>query len=368
MREIFLHIICLSLFSFIILDIVDCQTLNEKLAKLFNRTDLLCPDVCLSYVEHHPYLRDEMECCVCLAQPFWILNSSSVGRLNISFLHDNTTNVAFNNTSNIDLYNVTSLYGNLTTIPSELCNINGLVYVDFSYNNISNLETISCIISLDTLILRGNHVKYLKNNVFDGMRFLRVVDLSYNGLSKIEPGLFFNFDGSLFFFDASNNCLKNIDVSNIIWDKQDYFGVTNFAYNEISIVTNVMDWTCDIHADLGHGGYVDFTNNSFTNVFDVTEVGFSDITLLGKLYFYSFDFRYNPWFCDYRIFPIANKSNIFNQILGSDYHLIHCHSPPEYNNKLANDFIKEQDLLICNISLADKCPPQCLVFINRAEI
>ncbi|CAC5410454.1 unnamed protein product [Mytilus coruscus] len=345
---------------------VDCQTLNEKLALLLKRNDLICPDEC-QYTPEHPYFEDDMECCVCLAQPYWMLNSSNVRLLNISFLQNNTPVIVYNNGSNVDLYNVTYQYGNLTTIPYDLCNINRIVYVDFSYNCISDLYLISCIRLLDTLILKGNHVKYLKNNVFSGMRYLRVVDLSYNKLGDIEQGLFLHIDGSLSYFDASNNLMENIDISNIIWDKQDYFCVANFSYNIIRNMTNLKGWSCDIHADLGHGGYVDFTNNNFTIFFNIVEMGFYDINLLGKLYFYSFDFRFNLWFCDCQFFPLTSKSNIANQILGSAHHGLKCHSPPEFKNKSVSDFIKEQDLLICNISFVDKCPPNCRCFYQPSR-
>ncbi|VDI27710.1 Hypothetical predicted protein [Mytilus galloprovincialis] len=361
-----LHNVCALLIGCIIWETVASQTLNEKLALLLNRDDLLCPEECL-FTHQHPYFRDDMECCMCLAQPFWMLNTSNVGQISVSFLQDNTPFVTVNNGTYVEFYNVTLQYGNLSTIPKELCNINGLVYIDFSYNHISVIDAMTCIKSLDTFILMGNRVRYLKNNVFSGMRYLRVVDLSYNELRNIEPGLFLHVDGSLSFFDVSNNFLENLDISNIIWEKQDYFCVSNFSFNVLRNMTNVMSWRCDIHADLGHGGYTDFTYNNFTHFVDIAEMGFYDITLLGKLYLYSFDFRFNRWMCDCRFFPLANKSNIANQILGSAHHGLKCHLPPEYKDRFVSEFIKEQDLLICNISFADKCPPNCRCFYQPSR-
>ncbi|XP_063448743.1 toll-like receptor 13 [Mytilus trossulus] len=366
MTKTYSHVVFVCCFVCFIIYTVDCQTLNEKLALLLNRNDLICPAEC-QYTAVHPYFEDDMECCVCFAQPYWMLNTSNVGLLSISFLQDDTPSIIYKNGSNFGLYNVSYQYGNLTFIPNDSCNISGIVYIDFSYNSISDLATISCISTLDTLILKGNSVKYLKNNVFSGMRYLRVVDLSYNKLRTIQPELLLHIDGSLLHFDVSNNLMENIDITNIIWDKQDYFCVANFSHNIIKHMTNLKGWSCDIHSDLGRGGYVDFTYNNFTIFLNIAEMGFYDINLLGKLYFYSFDFRFNLWFCDCRFFPLTSKSNIANQILGSAHHGLKCYSPSEFHNKSVSDFVKEQDKLICNISFADKCPPNCRCFYQPSK-
>lgn len=348
------------------LKISECSNLNEKLALLLKRNDLLCPDDCL-FTAEHPYFEDAMECCVCLAKPFWIVNSSSIVNLNISFLNENTPIISSKGESAVDQCAITYQYGNFTTLPEDLCNISNLVYVDFSYNYISGPDIISCLMTLDTLIIKGNRVTYLKTNVFSGMHFLRVVDLSYNILQIIEPGIFLNVDERLLHFDVSNNLLENIDISNIFRNKQDYFCVANFSFNAINRLTNVMRWSCNKDVDLGHGGYVDFENNNFTYIFNFAELGFSDATLLGKLNFYSFDFRFNLWFCDCRFFPMAKKADISHHILGSPHHGVKCHSPPEYKKKVIGEFILEQDLLICNISLAKKCPPHCRCFYQPSK-
>lgn len=199
------------------------------------------------------------------------------------------------------------------------------------------------------------------------MHYLRLVDLSYNALRYIEPELFLNMDGSLLHFDVSNNLLDNIDITNTVREKHDYFCIANFSYNVIYKLTNVIGWVCDKDRDLGRGGYVDFTNNNFTYFLNVAELGFYDITLLGKLYYYSFDFRFNNWFCDCRFFPVANKADISLQILGSPHHGIKCDSPPEYKNKAVGEVVRDKDLLICNISLAEKCPPRCRCFYQPSK-
>lgn len=243
-----------------ILHTAECQTskLNYKLALLLQRDDLLCPNECL-YTAEHPYFEEDMECCVCLAQAFCVFNSTIIKQLNISFLMDDTHIISNKNGSEADLYSVTLHSGNITTIPKDLCNINKLVSVDFSYNYISNLDTISCIMSLDTLLLKANRVTHLKNNVFSEMHYPRVVDLSYNALKYIEPEFFLNIDGSLIQFDVSNNMLDSIDISNTVRENHDYFCIANFSNNVINKLTNEMGWICDKEIDLGHGGYVDLT-------------------------------------------------------------------------------------------------------------
>ncbi|CAC5367123.1 unnamed protein product [Mytilus coruscus] len=241
--------------------------------------------------------------------------------------------------------------------------------MDFSYNEIKRIDNISCIKSLDTLKMRKNKIEYLTKDTFIGMKVLRNIDLSYNRLRYLEPGLLLNMAASLLNFDVSNNLLTTVDITNILWENQPAFCETDFSFNKITSISNQLDWTCKTNTQFGFGGYVNLSNNNLSHFVKFSEIGFRNLFFLGKLLSYGFDLRENNWICDCQMYFLASKSSILLDKVHRTYFEVTCQSPPELKNVLLIDIIKHQslDCLICNLTIADRCPPQCRCFYQPSR-
>ncbi|VDI79746.1 Hypothetical predicted protein [Mytilus galloprovincialis] len=341
--------------------VVSLMSSVEVFQLLFNRSDWHCPVTCDSGIEES----EIVSCCVCHVK----VKENTISTLNV--VYDDVSEEAVINEPNVshELYKIQHNFDGVQKLPINLCNFTGIVEIDFSFNEIANIDTISCVKGLEILSVYRNKLKYLKNDTFFGMKSLRYVDLSYNILKYIEPGLFMNMDGSLLWFDASYNLLTSMDVTNIVRTKQPGFCRADFSFNQISKLTNELRWECKEDTHIGYGGPVDFFGNSFSNFFEFSDLGFKNFFLLGKLLYYAFDFRGNKWTCDCRFYLFALKATLFEEKLDRDFYDLKCHSPSELKNVSLPELMKSNtlDLLICNISIADRCPPNCRCFYQPAR-
>lgn len=353
-----------TIFGFIMVcmfPVVNLMSSSEVFQLLFNRSDWYCPVTCDSYIEESAIA----SCCVCNVE----VKEKTMSTLNI--VYDEVSEEAIINEPNVshEFYKIQHKFDGVQKLPINLCNFTGIVEIDFSFNEIGNIDIISCVKGLEILSMYRNKIKYLKNDTFFGMNFLRYVDLSHNILKYIEPGLFMNMDGSLLWFDASYNLLTSMDVTNILRTKQPGFCRADFSFNQISKLTNELRWECKEDTQFGNGGLVDFFGNSFSDFFDFSELGFKNFFLFGKLLYYTFDFRGNKWTCDCRFYPFALKATLFAEKLDRDIYYLKCHSPSELKNVSLPELMKSKtlDLLICNLSIADRCPPNCRCFYQPAR-
>ena len=110
--------------------------------------------------------------------------------------------------------------------------------MDLSFNKIETLDGINCLGILDTLIVKGNELTYIANDTFAGMIMLRVLDLTLNKITYMEPGTLAAQGTEIFYVDFSENSLKSLDVSNLFLEN----GVrckTNFTNALQGIITNL---------------------------------------------------------------------------------------------------------------------------------
>ncbi|CAC5367127.1 unnamed protein product [Mytilus coruscus] len=350
------------------------ESLDEQLGILFNRSDLHCP----KEFESQDYLNkmrfeNSLECCTCKAQPLWTvegnlngkLNFTNVGHLNVFFvIHDiELKTIDHDAYFNYLIYT----YGNLTAFPISVCNFNITVYIDLSFNHITDIRNISCLSILDTLLLAGNKIQSLIADKFHGMKHLRRVDVSFNQITKLEPKFFLHMAGSMFNFDISYNNMTEIDVTNIVWTRQKYFCIVNFSHNALNEITNPSNFSFQQELKFGCGGYLDFTYNNFSHFFNFEKIGFNDLRLFGKLVFYSFDFRHNNWLCDCKFYPFVSQATIGAIILHASHVNLKCNSPSQFKNKLIRGFLNQPDLLICNISMSARCPQKCRCFCQPSQ-
>ena len=339
--------------------------LDDKFQQLFNRSDIQCPSGCSRYSAEMDAM---INCCVCYAKPQW----NDVGNLKIEMTENDTCSALFRNPLNLYTYYYANYrHGNLTEIPCNTCNFTNIITIDFSFNRISNIDVVSCLLILDTLILKSNAIEYFNKDVFLQMKRIRVIDLSYNRIRSLEPMFLMNVDGFLVNVDLSHNRFRTIDVTNIVWTKQKAFCEVNFSNNMISSITNSLNWACHINSTFGYGGQVSFRNNYIngSQFINRAALGFSNMVYLGKLMNYGFDFRENQLICDCKLYSFVRMARLVISILHRDYFDLICESPPELNGIHLLDVIKDGkfDVFVCNISMDGKCPPKCHCFHQPSQ-
>ncbi|CAC5367136.1 unnamed protein product [Mytilus coruscus] len=328
---------------------------EEDMQSMFNRPDLRCPMKCNRYPAIH-----QMHCCICRSESV----VDDLGNLTIEYKDGQCNSEIVNRGGKHDFYSLYHRYGHLTFLPGNICNFTGLFIIDLSFNNITNIEEISCLRNLDTLLLRGNSIHVLNKHTFLHMKFIRILDLSFNRIDMIDPGFLLKMNGSLFYLNLSFNKLVKLDITNGIASRQQYFCEANYSHNAIKTVTNEQSWKCKDSTSLGHGGMVVLSNNSFTSFFDVYMLkffGFQNLLQIGKLIYYGFDFRDNKWNCDCKIYKFAKAAERFVQAITRDYFDVKCYTPKSFKDRSILTIVKERQYenLICNLSLADKCPLRC---------
>ncbi|CAG2230867.1 unnamed protein product [Mytilus edulis] len=346
------------------------KTLDEQLGVLFNRSDLRCPKEC----ETQDFLNkkrfeDSMECCTCVAESLWVVegkqNGTKVGHFDVLFVKHYIELKVKDHA--VNFYNLIYTYGNITDIPSSVCNFSTIVYIDLSFNQIKDIRNIACLSILDTLLLAGNKIQSLIADVFHGMKHLRRVDVSFNQITKLEPTFFLYMEGSMFHFDLSYNNMSEIDVTNMVRLRQKYFCVVNFSHNVLNEITNPSNFSFQREQDFGHGGYLDFTYNNFSHFFNFEKIGFQDLQLFGKMQFYSFDFQHNNWICDCKFYPFVSQATLSSHILHASHVNFKCNRPPQFKNTIIKNFRHYPDLLICNISMSERCPHKCHCFYQPSR-
>ncbi|CAC5367128.1 unnamed protein product [Mytilus coruscus] len=263
-------------------------------------------------------------------------------------------------------YYLKSRHNNLQRFPSNICEFPEIARIDLSYNKIKDIDLVSCITFLDTFKLQHNLVEYLSNETFLHMRFLRVIDLSHNKLKFIEPGFLINVNGSLFQFDVSYNYLTTLDITNILWT-QIIFCKADFSHNSISSITNKLNWKSQKNSEFSFFGSLDSSYNNLTYFSIFNENGLN-VKHAGKLFTWWIFVRGNQWICDCKVYPFAKLSEMIVKI----YHRINfymtCDSPRHLKKRTLFDIINNSDFdqLICNLSLAERCPAQCYCFYQPA--
>ncbi|XP_063448633.1 uncharacterized protein LOC134728127 [Mytilus trossulus] len=328
--------------------------LQEALQTQFRRKDLTCSSLSRSIAN-----------CICSTYQMF----DNIGKLSIDRKTGDKSyeSVAVSTpTLRHSFYYIISRHQNLQSFPSNICEFPEIAYLDLSYNKITEIDLVPCITFLDTFILQHNLVEYLNNITFLHLRFIRVIDLSHNRLKYIEPGFLMNVNGSLFKFDVSYNYLTTLDITNILW-KQLIFCKANFSNNFISSITNELNWKSQDNSEFSYFGVLDGSHNNLS-YFSIFNDNGLNVRHAGKLSGWWIYVTGNQWICDCRLYPFAKLS----ELLVKNFHRLNfymtCDSPAKMKMRKLFDIIKNSDLdqLICNLSLSDRCPPQCRCFYQPA--
>ncbi|CAC5367115.1 unnamed protein product [Mytilus coruscus] len=326
--------------------------LPEVLQKKFQRGELRCQSSC-----------NHIQCCIC--DSYYELEDYDI--LNLIKLPDFKSILSLYDTSTFSLeYIILSPNESLHSLPSNICDYPNIARVHLQYNEIKDIDLISCLKLLDTLILHHNLVEYFHKETFLNMTWIREIDLSHNRLKNIEPGFLINVNGNLFKFDVSYNHLTTLDITNILWT-QITFCTANFSHNSINSITNTLKWKSHESSVFSLHGSMDVSFNNLTSFPIFNEHGIN-VKHAGKLYFWVMYLEGNPWNCDCQVYPIAKPSEMLINIFDNINMFMVCDSPTQLKMKTLKNIIdnSELDQLICNLSLAERCPSECTCFYQPA--
>ncbi|CAC5409886.1 unnamed protein product [Mytilus coruscus] len=301
-----------------------------------------------------------------------------------------------------------------------MCNFSNLVRLDLRYNELSEIGNISCLLFLDTLNLSYNRIYNIRNDTFNGLSYLRVLNVAHNGLKTLEPAAITGTDLQIFHADFSHNNLKTVEFSNMV-SETDFCSI-DFTSNKIKEIVNTNNFKIDLNK-IYHGGSVELIGNRFSKFIDFEKLGISEISILGKVFEYGFIMSDAKWDCDCHIEPFLELAeDVIKKIwrdylchiepflelaedvikkIWRDYFNMLCwnppeyrgrnppeyrgrnppeyrgrnppeyrgRNPPEYRGKVITDIVKEDhlDVLICNLTNKDKCPKNCYCFYQPKE-
>lgn len=144
---------------------------------------LWCLNSCHShygiYIDH---------CCGCNTKPKW----SFTGLKELSVEITDTTGY---NSFLLDInprsvyYRFLHTFNYLCKMPQNICQF-PVVHIDVTGNRFIDIENISCIYDLDTLIMKRNMLTYVSNETFRGLTKHRLIDLSQNFITQMDNNLF----------------------------------------------------------------------------------------------------------------------------------------------------------------------------------
>ena len=322
-----------------------------------NRTDLVCPCTNLQCEDQD----DVNKKCRCRAKPVWEISNDESENVYLEY-HSRRGIALIVSPDSQPLTKPLILEHKdefLSQIPENICSYENLVKVDFSRNRLTKLEHINCLSHLDTLILQENHINTIHNETFLGMSNLRVLDLSMNRITHLDPQTLSDSSIGMYLVDFSHNQLTQLDITNVVIRHP--FCEIDYNNNQIVELTNLLPIQFDAGITFGEGGFVNFQSNAITEFPDFTKLGVADLTQLGKIFGFGFDFRGCKFTCDCVMVPFLELSRDVIKKIWRDYFDIKCFNPPELANQSIAWLTKEGQLdqFICNISKSENCPGDC---------
>lgn len=244
--------------------------------------------------------------------------------------------------------------GFLRSYPVNMC-IYNIVAIDLANNKFVEVGDVSCLVDLDTLILKYNLITYVSNRTFGGLKKLRKVDLSYNRLKFLDNNLFAS--NTVFFADFSGNYFKEIDVSNFLHDvtcnfnfenNNDHMTITN--HDNIQLGSEVTEFC----------GHLNFDNNSLSinpillvsDKIDPNEIvkytSGGSLALGGSMYV-----------CDCELAELIQlEYPDFKRLASKELHQSRCQSPEKLKNKDIYEVWENKTLhdeMICDLTIPEGC-------------
>ena len=262
----------------------------------------------------------------------------------------------YNQTEKLEFRN-----SDLDNIPSELSILKKIKDVDFSNNNITELDfkhlTYICS-RIETLNLDFNNIVTLKNGTLDCFSNLRTLSISNNSLRYIENNAFNKKLQNFSRLYAQYNDLTLLDTSVYSMLTHNSHISANVSYNRISHFTNSANFSVD---DLDatkslavlaiHNNITRLNLTDFYQLFHVTS-----IEQIYKLWNCNFDFRFNPLICDCEMFWMAKMIKLFRPMdPNNPIFSLTCNTPLSlYGRTLYS--VPENEF---NCTVTERCPIGC---------
>ncbi|KAL3873389.1 hypothetical protein ACJMK2_036517 [Sinanodonta woodiana] len=244
-------------------------------------------------------------------------------------------------------------------MPTNICNFPNIIKIDLSYNRIRYVGNISCLVNLEELYLTQNSLTTIDNKTFSQLKKLLFLDISVNKIKHLDPFALAASNLNIQYLNASYNQLTSLDITNIIMSGP--FCERDFSHNTIKNLTNVLDILLNVNVTYGPG-MVYMSNNPFEKWPDFRKLGVQNLTMLGTLLEFGFDFRGCNISCDCDMEPFLELAEEVIKKIWRDYFEVECSRPPNLEGKLIPDLVKNKslDLFVCTKDVEEGCPVECI--------
>lgn len=313
-------------------------------------------------------LKDDPGCfnCTCHKVPRWMTTDDAVKPLGIEIVRRSGCSLLISNSlisaSLISKSFYSASYTNsfLSRLPDNICSFPRIVSVNFSHNLITEIGEIRCLVFLDTLQLSLNRISYIKKESFKGLKYLRVLDLSNNFITDIEPLSLTNGLPRLFWINLENNHLKSVSIKNVVLNKP--ICNLNYGNNRIKEITGLYRVNQDTFLSSESCGFLDLSNNllqSFPKFLHLLDL--SNRSMLSEVLHFKFSLAENFITCDCKLYEYLAEASQWLEQNWIEYSDMKCGNPFESQMTNIKEISKYQkfDSLVCNISRQEGCPFPC---------
>ncbi|XP_061190045.1 uncharacterized protein LOC133197875 [Saccostrea echinata] len=252
--------------------------------------------------------------------------------------------------------NLDYTFRNLQTFPENLCAFPLIKIIRLSGNLLTDIPALSCLPSLEILLLARNKISALKKVSLIHNKNLKYVDLSYNLIAYIETGVLEL--SSFHTIILKGNFLMSLDVRDFAIVRP--FCLVDLSYNKLEVLVNNYNWTVNKSVSYS-GGFINATHNNIRELPHWRKVGFPDLTDIGKIIYFGIDIRYNPITCDCKLAEPMAYFKPLTEHIDRNYFYMFCQSPPALNGSLLINFLEGDRIseLICDYTGQPLCPQGC---------
>ncbi|KAK3102852.1 hypothetical protein FSP39_014426 [Pinctada imbricata] len=253
-------------------------------------------------------------------------------------------------------------------LPVNLCDFRNLVKMNFSNNEIGEIDNISCLSKIEVIDLRHNRIQTINNETFRDLERLRLLNVSYNPLTTIDPYSFQLFNKrSIFNVDMRMGNLQTIDVSYIIYEKQ--YCEINFDGNPLEKTINPTNFQIDKDKEYGLDGRVSLKNCRLYQMINLTDIGMDKPNDYYKYLKFSIDTSGSNISCDCLFAPLlaADLQSARKFWVPLQYDNITCMSPNKLKGVKVKYLVESGDLddMICDEPV--RCPKQCHCYSQPSQ-
>lgn len=345
------------------------QPLKYKAYDLSNHTrdDLECPII----TEDNYCKMAFRKICACKSRPKWTSHGPRPVDLFIEYVSRIGHARVFSENVSNSIMQLLHPNGYLSSIPENICDFENIVYLDLSFNKITNFDNITCLKNLSVINLSQNQLTKISFDNFNGLRQLHNVNLAHNNIIQLDPRTF--ADLGIQFLDMSYNDLRSVDFTNIFVPKS--FCVMSYMNNSISNIINEQNIDVDrTRYNLGNGFMIDLRNNKMSLIPRPFAFGLRSYTEYGQIAFnrYSMRLHGNEIFCDCQIGKLLQATAYNTTVLAHIFNIdgtgngFYCKYPKNLEGfSIEEDIIKKDrlDLLVCQLN-SSECPRSCQCFFQ----